>query len=463
MKTQILGISGSIRSNYKKIELLQNLVNESESQDELNDKIKIQGITFSNTDIALAHALLGAKKNGSDIRLISLTKIFEHKNLSLYENLISYETVDDIENIDTLDINEKKLLELLAEVESSEGVILGTPVYFGDRSSVANKLLQLTNKNKLLKNKAFGVLSVGAKRNGGQETTNIYTLYEALMQEAVVVGNGPKTAQYGGTVYAGDLNKAVDDSFGLETSYGVGRQVSQLAKILKASEAPEKVEKLNITILLTMDSKDKKYEKLVSDVYSGIDGCNIVVYNLTESNIYRCVACGVCPSPNLTEKLAEEALPYNCIVQSPKDSMRTIQEVMSGSDCIIIAGVNSQEDLIYRYQAFLERTRFIRRNDFELTNIPIIGLLINELGAINNPLHNVKVLTSFIRHNSFILKPMQIIFNQEEKVFEDDFESYLTLLQRIKVGRDRVNPLEVSYKATGYADKRLDSTVKIRK
>jgi len=457
----VLGISGSIRSNYKNIDKLQSFVEEADTPDELNAKIYNSKLMFANSDLTVAHALLGAKQNGATIRLISITKLFEHKNQNLYENLITYETVDDIGDIDTLSINEYELQTLLQNIEQCNGILLSTPVYFGDRSSVANKLLQLTNKKKLLKNKAFGVLSIGAKRNGGQETTNIYTLYEAMMQEAIVIGNGPKTSQYGGTVHAGDLNKAIEDSFGMETSYGTGRQVAQLSKLLQP-QVIQKNEKLNITILITMDS-NKKYESIVEKYFEVYNNHNITLYNLTDSNIYRCVSCSVCPSPKLREKYIEDDPAYNCIVQTSKDSMREIQDLMFGSDCIVIAGANSNDDLIYRYQAFLERTRFIRRNDFELTNIPVIGLLVNELDANNNPLHNVKVLTSFIRHNSIILKPLQLTYYNDKEIYIDDFSNYLDTLLLLKQSRQTIEPLEISYKATGYSDKSLDHTSKIRR
>ena len=206
---------------------------------------------------------------------------------------------------------------------------------------------------------------------------------------------------------------AIDDNFGIETSYGTGRHVSQCAKILKAGKMDE-VEEINISVILTMDSKEKKYEEILKNYfkkYKTQKDVNFTIYNIIGNTIYRCIACSVCPSPKILERKKGEEFPYACIIQSSKDSMKSIQRILVQSDCIIIAGVNAKEDLKYNYQAFMERTRFIRRDNFELTNVPIIGLLINDFEAINNPLHNVKVLTSFIRHNSFMLKPMQIIIN----------------------------------------------------
>lgn len=462
---KVLGVVGSIRSNHKNIDRLKIAILEATSQQELNKSIERMNTIFSNSDISIAHALFGAKQYGASIDLVCITDIFEHKKVDIYYDLMKYESIDDINEIDSLSIDENKFHELLKKVEESDGVILGTPVYFGDRSSIANKFLQLTQKYKTLKDKAFGVVSVGAKRNGGQETTNIYTLQEAMAQGAVVVGNGPKTAQYGGTVWAGDVGKAIIDDFGLETCYGVGRQVAQLSEIISKGKSGNLEQKLKITFLLTMDTKDKKYEEILANYVNNIDTLNVevIIYNLINDTIYRCIACNLCPSPKMMEKLKDEEYPYHCVIQTKKDNMKQIQEQLVHSDCIVFVGVNTTDDLIYRYQAFMERTRFIRHDDFELTNVPAVGMLINELGATNNQIHNVKVLTSFIRHNTFFLKPIDLIRHNNKTIYSDNFDIFLPMLKNIRIGRNKIDTLEISYKATGYSDKTLDSTKKLRK
>lgn len=463
-KASILGVCGSIRSNFKSIMQLIDMVENAGDQSDLAARIEESGKIFSNTDVAVAFALLGAKEDGSDIDIISVTDIFEKKNMGLYEYLEKYERTCDIEDIDTLSINEKKLNIVLEKIKAADGIVLGSPVYFGDRSSVANKLLQITNKSKLLKNKAFGMVSVGAKRNGGQETTNIYGLTEALMQGSIIVGNGSPNAQYGGTVVAGDLGHAVKDSYGMETSYGTGRQVSRLSKILKIGKEPTGKKSLNINVLITMDTPSKKYEGLVSKYFEvNSYGNKINIINLIDRTIYRCVACNICPSPELMEKHRGAEVPYNCIVQSRFDALRELYEILRHSDCIVIVGVNSQSDLIYRYQVFLERTRFIRRENFAFTHIPTVGFLINELGSINSPLHNIRVITSFIRHNAFLLKPIELVIHNDNIMIVDDFAEHARLLQRISRGRKNAESFKESYKAIGYSNKKLDFTIAERK
>lgn len=461
----ILGVVGSIRSNHKHINKLEAFIHASLDSKQLNQHIEESTIVYSNSDISIAHSLLGAKIYGANIKLICITNIFSHAKMDIYANLLEYDTIDDIDNIDSLKIDEHALQQLMVEVKNANGVVLGTPVYFGDRSSIANKFLQLTQKYGSLSGKAFGVVSAGAKRNGGQETANIYTLQEAMAQNAIVVGNGPKTSQYGGTVWAGDTGTAVNDDFGLETCYGVGRQVAQLAEILSSGAKKNISEKLKVTFLLTMDTEDKKYEKKLQQYINIINTKDIEIslYNLINDTIYRCIACNLCPSPKMMKKFKDEIYPYHCVVQTSKDNMKQIQDQLVNSDCIVFVGVNSTDNLIYRYQAFMERTRFIRHDDFELTNIPAIGMLFNELGATNNQIFNLKVLTSFIRHNTFFLKPIDAILHDDKFIYKDDFNKLVPILKNIRSGRNQIKGMEISYKATGYKYKQHDSTKKVRK
>ena len=73
------------------------------------------------------------------------------------------------------------------------GIILGTPVYFGDMSSLCKAFLErwhLFRKTFALANKVGGAIAVGAGRNGGQEHT-LRSVQVAMMgQQMIVVGDG---------------------------------------------------------------------------------------------------------------------------------------------------------------------------------------------------------------------------------------------------------------------------------
>jgi multimeric flavodoxin WrbA len=124
------------------------------------------------------------------------------------------------------------------------GIILGTPVYFGNMSSLCKALLDrwiVFHKEKRFANKVGGVLAVGGGRNAGLELT-IRSVQVALMsQQMIVVGDAPPTGHWGGTVWGG--NPAVSsgptpdvarDTEGIATVKNLGRHVAEIALRLRA-------------------------------------------------------------------------------------------------------------------------------------------------------------------------------------------------------------------------------------
>lgn len=114
------------------------------------------------------------------------------------------------------------------------GIIIGTPVYFGNMSSLCKAFLDrciALRKNKFaLSGKVGGVLAVGGCRNGGQELT-IRSVQTALMaQQMIIVGDGLPTGHCGATVWndktVGDVTK---DEFGMATAANLGRHVAEIA------------------------------------------------------------------------------------------------------------------------------------------------------------------------------------------------------------------------------------------
>ena len=158
-----------------------------------------------------------------------------------------------------------------------------------------------------------------------------------------------------------------------------------------------------------MDTPDRRYQEMVRryfEPYTRAHKINII--NLIDFDIDRCVACGICPSRNGRKPKSSDK-DYVCSIRTARDSLDHIHTQIVNNDCLVIVGVNSKCDLIYRYQAFTERTRYLRRDDFQLTNTCLVSMFINEVGSINNPLHPLKVLTSYIRHNTIVLKPIEMI------------------------------------------------------
>ncbi len=468
MKSEcILGIAGSIRSNFKQIEKLKSQILAAESRADLARRIDDLPGRFSNSDIALAFALFGSREQGFAIEMVSIAQIFKHFDLASGKTDAQDEHFERIRHIDFLQLNDIAHKRLRDLTHDAAGIILSTPVYFGDRSSVANKFMQLTNKHKQLKNKVFGMVTVGAKRNGGQETTCIYGLYEALMQEAIGVGNGPDTSQYGGTVVAGDMHSATADTSGLDRCYEVGQRVAAVARIVHhgRSERPNLADatRLRIKVLICMDTLERRYQQMVSNYFTPYaQSHDIDIINLIDFDIDRCVACGTCPSPKARAQRQNDT-DYVCSIRTTRDSLDHIHERLVDTDGIVIVGVNSKSDLIHRYQAFTERTRYLRRDNFQLTNTCIVSMFINEVGAINNSLHPLKVLTSYIRHNTIMLKPIEVVCHGEKMLYTSPFDPLIPTLQMISKGRGLTPAQMVSYKANGYSRDSLGHTNALRR
>ncbi len=113
------------------------------------------------------------------------------------------------------------------------GIILGTPVYFGNMSSLCKAFLDrwmVFRRNSFaLANKVGGALAVGGARNGGQQLT-IQSILTAMMgQEMIVVGDGRPTAHIGGTLLNNGKDDISSDEIGLSTAKNLGRRVAEVA------------------------------------------------------------------------------------------------------------------------------------------------------------------------------------------------------------------------------------------
>lgn len=94
----------------------------------------------------------------------------------------------------------KKLEELYRLLREADGILLGSPVYFGTVSAQMKGFWDLSRKlrnEKALINTVGGALSVGASRFGGQEHT-IRGLHDIMLVHGItVVGDGHHSADPG--------------------------------------------------------------------------------------------------------------------------------------------------------------------------------------------------------------------------------------------------------------------------
>jgi multimeric flavodoxin WrbA len=344
---------------------------------------------ISNSEICGIAASYGALKEGVKIKYLRLNDFINKKGVF------------------------SKKHELLENIEDSDGFVFLTPVYFGDKSSLLYDLFVLMKKQDInLDGKISSISSVGAKRNGGQETTNIYTLYNLLQMGSLAVGNGPPTSQYGGTAVGGNMGTMDNDYFGLMTSMGAGTRAASTIKLLHTKP----VKKPTISFWILEDFPDKRLFNYLDVLVGSISfGANFQILDFTDNSFHQCLACNQCPN-------RKNELEYKCVIQS--DDLAEIQNSLVESDGYIVCGLNyeDEKEKISNYQRFVERTRYMRRDNFVLSDRLFSCLSINQLFADNS--YDLRVLTSFIRHNSIAHRGVRV-FDIDGQMVQPDIVSII--------------------------------------
>jgi multimeric flavodoxin WrbA len=114
------------------------------------------------------------------------------------------------------------------------GMIIGSPVYFSNMSSLCKafleRLMVFRQDNFKLSNVVTGVLAVGGARSGGQELT-ITSIHNSLFnQEMIVVGESRPTAHFGPGIWNNrDFEKITDDEVGMAATRNLGKRVAEVA------------------------------------------------------------------------------------------------------------------------------------------------------------------------------------------------------------------------------------------
>lgn len=190
--------------------------------------VKIIGIVGSprkkgNTENLVNEALQAAKDIGADIELINLGNM----NIEPCVACDICKATGECAIYDDVGV-------ILDKLVKSNGMIIGSPVYFGNVTSQLKMLMDRSRPLRTdfkLKNKVGGAISVGGSRNGGQETT-ISAIHDfMLIHDVILVGDGAPFAHYGGTG-VGVKEDSLGDDIGLQTSRNLGKRVAELAKKL---------------------------------------------------------------------------------------------------------------------------------------------------------------------------------------------------------------------------------------
>jgi multimeric flavodoxin WrbA len=233
----------------------------------------------------------------------------------------------------------------LSKIRDAKGLIIATPAYFGMYSSMLQEfLLYLKRSLYDIFPKVVGFICVGAKRNGGQETTITFGADDFMRLGACVVNDGAPISQFGGVCVAGNKGDIKKDKDGLEVCGYLGRRVAETALILQNGKQNSKV------LMKLFDTK--KLEK--------------------DNNVVRCYACNHCPNPERKED-------YGCRI---KDDMRKLHSWILEADGLIPQNFGLK---------FFERTRYLRRDNYRLTYHVI-------------KIKDVRHIPMFIKQNSILCR-----------------------------------------------------------
>jgi multimeric flavodoxin WrbA len=384
---------------------------------------------LSNSETALAAALWAAHREGAEIEHLSLSEHF------------------------TADGRQRDPDGLRAKLLAADGLLVSGPVYFGDRGSLAESLIGFIagdlRLREALRGRLYGGIAVGAKRNGGQETTLIYQMLDMVNLGLLTVGNDSEsTAQYGGTGYAGDVGTMHKDAEGLETSMGTGRRMAWVMKYFGASAALRAGPRVLFLVLQDAGGMASQAVKHLTTRFAGAMQASVV--DVTGRRIERCVACDICPT---TVGFDEE---YRCVVTAKADSMGALHSALLHHDLIVPVVTSFQDpSLASKYQLFVERTRYIRRADYTWSDAMVAPLVLEEPGDYRSL--PIRMMTSFLRHHTVMSKPMMGYVRDGEidnlPRVEVDFSRTLAQATRLAAGRMALageSPLATHYRPVGY-------------
>jgi multimeric flavodoxin WrbA len=442
---KLLGISASLRNarwgigSQKLITLLQSIASESELFEFLSQQAELhlenfvesgraEGLSFleiygnlkkskgeqglSNTEVALAAGLWSAAQYGIDIEHLSLSEYFPASG------------------------KERNLDQLRQHLRECDGILLSGPVYFGDRGSLAQSLIELIRRDEILQRalqgKLYAGIAVGAKRNGGQETNLIYQMWDFLNLGFLAVGNdSDTTSQYGGTGHAGDVGTMSRDHYGLQTSMGTGRRIGSILRDLSAEGTLTNPVKLLFLVLQDSNGQVVTWLKEFLEPYQS--NVQVTVVNLTQKSVQRCLACDFCPTHIDVDEV------YRCIIKSKNDDLEAIHPLLLQHDAIVPVILSPQHSQPVQsvYQTFMERTRYLRRGDYVFSNLMVAPLVLEEIGVNDN--YGMRMMTSMLRHHTILSQPLIGSLYQGKLLNQDilrrQFQEFILAVRRVTFAR----------------------------
>jgi multimeric flavodoxin WrbA len=391
---------------------------------------------LSNSEAAVAAALWGALQEGAEIRHLSLAHHFPMTGKA------------------------RDLAKLRQSLIEADAIVISGPVYFGDRGSLTQSLIDFIAADPALRDacagKVYAGLAVGAKRNGGQETTLIYQLLDMVNLDFLAVGNSSETtSQYGGTAVAGDVGALHKDAEGIETCVGTGQRAARTAALLTRgrAEGGRLEDRLKLQLWLLQDAADgtgrRYFDAWAAEAMAADPNLDVQVLGVTDVQVLRCIACDVCPVDVGPKE------DYRCIIKAPGDFFVQHHKTLTEADAVLLCAYSPQDrsQVISVYQQFIERTRYLRRDNYVFSDLLMAPFVISELSARQN-LH-LRMLTSAVRHHTVLHHPLIGLIHEGRILGEADLRQraadFITRARELTVGRYLSGLREdVIYQPKGY-------------
>ena len=116
-----------------------------------------------------------------------------------------------------------------SEFEASDGVIIGSPVYFGVMAAEIKKVLDdFIGSRKKMEGKVGATFATSGDPTGGKETTMISIIQALMIYGMIIVGDPLSATGHFGTACAG-----APDEKTAENGRKLGKRVAETAKKLK--------------------------------------------------------------------------------------------------------------------------------------------------------------------------------------------------------------------------------------
>lgn len=177
-----------------------------------------------NTVNMLHAALEGAAELGAETRVLHVSDALKGVTQPFCNNCVPV-----CEGSCTKGNNLGEAYDLLRKVD---GIIIGSPVYFGTVSGQLKAFWDKSRglrKEKVLVNVIGGGISVGASRFGGQETT-VRAIHDIMLVHGMTVIGDGYAADDAGHQGACAQKPSAEDENGLKRAVILGRRVAELAE-----------------------------------------------------------------------------------------------------------------------------------------------------------------------------------------------------------------------------------------